>query len=157
MKSFNQTLGRYASFGPVIIRVFLGGLFLLHGIDKFQGGISGVEDFFAANGVPAASLAAPLTAGLEVVVGVALIVGLFTRLAAAVLALILMGAIFWVKADGGILGSSELELAYIAGLLSLVLIGPGRLSVDEAMKTDETLIDLRSSDRATPAQPVSVG
>lgn len=157
MKSFNQTLGRYASFGPVIIRVFLGGLFLLHGIDKFRGGLSGVEEFFASSGVPAASLTAPLTAGLEVVVGVALIAGLLTRLAAAVLALIMMGAIFWVKADGGILGSSELELAYIAGLLSLVLIGPGRLSIDEAMKTDETLIDLRFSDNATAAQPVSVG
>lgn len=157
MKSFNQTLGRYASFGPVIIRVFLGGLFLLHGIDKFQGGISGVEDFFASSGVPAAALSAPLTAGLEIVVGLALIIGLFTRLAAAVLALVLMGAIFWVKADGGILGSSELELAYIAGLLSLVLIGPGRLSIDEALNTDETVIDLRPSNQAAAPQSVSVG
>lgn len=156
MKSLNQTLGRFASFGPVIIRVVLGGLFVLHGIDKFQGGLSGVEEFFASNGIPAAGLASTVTPFLEVIAGVALIVGLGTRIAAAALALLLAGAIFWVKADGGILGSAETDLAYMAGLISLIVLGPGRFSVDEAIDADETIIDLRSSNTAPSRQAASV-
>lgn len=157
MKSFNQSLGRYASFGPFVIRVILGGLFLLHGIDKFRGGLSGVEGFFASSGVPAASLTAPATAVAEIVLGVALILGLFTRLAAVGLSLVMIGAIAWVKADGGILGSSELDLAYLAGLLGLVMLGPGRLSVDEFLDTDETVIDLRTNRQASTEPTASVG
>lgn len=157
MRAFNRSLGRFASFGPVIIRIMLGGLFLLHGIDKFRGGLSGVEAFFDSSGVPAAALTAPLTAVAEVVLGIALILGLFTRLAAAALSLIMIGAIVWVKADGGILGSAELDLAYLGGLLGLVLLGPGRLSVDEALHTDETVIDLRASNQEAAATPIGVG
>lgn len=157
MRAFNRALGRFASFGPLIIRVVLGGLFILHGVDKFRDGISGVEEFFASNGVPAASLTAPVTAVLEIVLGAALILGLFTRVAAAVMALVLVGAIVWVKADGGILGSSELDLAYISGLAALVLLGPGRLSVDEVLQQDETVIDLRPSEAEPARSPVAVG
>ncbi len=156
MKSLNRTLGRYASFAPLVIRVIIGGLFVLHGIDKFDTGISNVEGFFSSNGVPLAGFSAPLTAVLEIALGAALIVGLFTRLAAVVMTLVLVGAIAWVKADGGILGSSELDLAYISGLLALVLLGPGRLSIDEAMQTDETVIDLRSSNEESVRKPVGV-
>ena len=157
MKALNRTLGRYASFGPVMIRVVLGGLFLLHGIDKFRGGLSGVESFFDASGVPVAALSAPVTATIEVVLGSALILGFFTRASAFILSLLLVGAIVFVKADGGILGSSELDLAYLSGLLGLIVLGPGRLSVDEALNTDETVIDLRASSTEAPRRtPASV-
>lgn len=155
MKAFNRALGKFASFGPLIIRVVLGGLFLLHGIDKFNVGLSNVEGFFADNGVPAAGLAAPVTALFEIVLGIALIIGLFTRLSALILTVIPAGAILWVKAPD-ILGSSELDLAYMAGLLGVALLGPGRLSVDDALNTDETVIDLRSSRvEAKPRSTVS--
>lgn len=155
MRSFNRALGRFASFGPVIIRVVLGALFVLHGIDKFNTGISNVEGFFASNGVPLAGLTAPVTAVVEIVVGAALVIGLFTRLSALILAAVLGGAILWVKAPE-ILGSSELDLAYIAGLLAVALVGPGRFSVDEAIDHDETVIDLRRSQGDRQAAPVSV-
>lgn len=157
MRAFNQSLGRFASFGPVIIRIVLGGLFLLHGIDKFRGGIAGVEGFFASSGVPAAALTAPVTAVVEVVLGTALILGLFTRVSAFVLSLLLVGSIAFVKAEAGILGSSELDLAYLSGLLGLIVLGPGRFSIDEALDADETVIDLRSTNDARPRTPASVG
>lgn len=144
MQSINRALGRYASFGPLVIRVVLGVLFILHGFDKFDTGISNVEAFFDGAGVPLPGLTAPLVAVLEIVLGAALVAGLLTRLSALVLALILAGAIFWVKAENGILGSSELDLAYISGLVGLMLLGPGRISLDEMLKTDETVIDLRT-------------
>ena len=148
MKSFNRSLGRFPSTAPLIIRVVLGGLFVLHGIDKFNTGLSNVEGFFASNGVPLASATAPLTAVLEIVLGAALIFGIFTRLAALVLAGLLVGAIIWVKAPE-ILGGAELDLAYIAGLAGIVFLGPGRYSLDEVLNTDETVIDLRSNQTET--------
>ena len=58
MQALNRSLSSFAPFGPTIIRVVIGALFVLHGVDKFSGGISGVEGFFAANGVPAAGFTA---------------------------------------------------------------------------------------------------
>jgi len=144
VKSLNLALGRFAAFGPFVLRVVLGVLFVLHGIDKFRTGLGNVSDFFAAEGVPLSSITAPATAIAEVVLGAALIAGLFTRVAAAALAVVMAGAIIWVKGSGGILGSSELDLAYLAGLVGLVLLGPGALSADEVLDQDETVIDLRS-------------
>lgn len=149
MRSFNRALGRFASFGPLLTRVVLGALFILHGVDKFRTGLDNVEGFFASNGVPLSGLTAPLTAVLEITLGAAVMLGLFTRLAALVLTALLIGAIIWVKAPT-ILGGSEVDLAYISGLLALVALGPGRFSIDEAINTDDTVIDLRSHSGATP-------
>jgi len=43
MHSFNTALGRLASFAPTILRIAIGVLFVYHGIDKFDTGISNVE------------------------------------------------------------------------------------------------------------------
>ena len=134
MKTINQTLSRYSDFGPLVIRVILGTLFVLHGVDKFQNGIGGVEGMFCTWSVPAPAVTAPLVAGLEVVLGAALIFGLFTRLASLGLAVILVGAIIFAKADQGILGGAELDLAYLAGLVSLIVLGSGAVSLDKAAK-----------------------
>jgi uncharacterized membrane protein YphA (DoxX/SURF4 family) len=71
-----------------------------------------------------------------------LIVGIGTRIAAAVGIVILAGALAFVKLPD-ILGSSELDLAYVAGLSAVLLLGPGRLSIGEALRTDHTHIDIR--------------
>lgn len=140
MLSLNETLNRFAHLGPLVIRVILGGLFLLHGIDKFDTGLDTVEGFFASNDVPAAGLTSGLVAVLEIALGITLIVGLVTRLSALVLAVILVGAIVFVKAGQDILGGAELDLAYLSGLAALVLMGPGPLSADEALKLDRTTV-----------------
>jgi len=155
MQTINRSLSSFAPFGPTVMRVIIGALFLLHGIDKFNNGISGVEGFFADNGVPAAALTAPLTAGLEVVLGAALIAGLFTRVAALVLAAVMIGAIVFVKADAGILGGAELDLAYLAGLTGVALIGPGRFSLDEALNTEASLALAPAQDVGPAIAPAS--
>lgn len=153
MQSVNATLARQAFLAPLILRLILGALLLYHGIDKFDAGISNVEGFFASNDVPAAGLTAPLVAVIEIVVGLALLLGIGTRIAAAVQILVLIGALAFVKLPT-VLNGGELDLAYIAGLAAIVLLGPGRLSVDEAMGADETVIDLRK--RADTRQAVGV-
>ena len=133
IQQVGSALTRWSELAPLAIRVVIGGLFVLHGIDKFDTGLANVEGFFASSGVPAAGLSAPLVAVLEIVLGAALVAGIATRLAAIVLAVILVGAVIFVKAEGGIIGSAETDLAYLAGLVALTLIGPGRLSADSAL------------------------
>ena len=153
MQALNAALARQASLAPIILRLVLGALLLYHGIDKFDTGLTNVEGFFASNDVPAPGLTAPLVAVVEIVVGLALILGIGTRIAAAVQIVILIGAMIFVKLPD-ILGSSELDLAYIAGLAAVVLLGPGRFSIDEAMNADETVIDLRSRNEAKVVERV---
>lgn len=138
MKTVSARLAALLPAAPIVLRVALGGILAYHGFKKFQGGISGVEGFFASMDVPLPELTAPLTAGLEVALGVALIVGFATRLSAVVLTAVLVGAVVFVKADLGVIAppgampGSELDIALIAGLVALALLGPGRFSVDAA-------------------------
>jgi len=122
------------SFAPLILRIVFGGLFLWHGIDKFRAGIDMVEGAFTMWGVPAPSVAAPAVALLEVIGGVALIVGLGTRLFSMLLAVVMIGAIILVKADVGVIAAegagAEVDIANLGGLLALMLLGPGPISVD---------------------------
>lgn len=138
MQSINRALARLAPALPVALRTILGVVFAYHGYDKFRNGIGGVEAFFASFGVPAAEVAAPAVAVLEIVAGVALIAGVATRLSAAALSVVLIGALAFVKLEVGLLGSAgepvgaELDLALLVGLLAVIVLGPGAASVDRA-------------------------
>jgi putative oxidoreductase len=138
MKRINTTLARISPLAPLVLRLTVGGIMLYHGINKLRGGMEGVEAMFAMMEVPAPSLSAPLVTALEVIGGVALLAGLGTRLAAASLAAVLIGALFFVKADLGIISSgpmpgAELDIALLGGLVALVLFGPGNVSADRAV------------------------
>ncbi len=122
-------------FTLLAVRIILGGLFVYHGIDKFDAGISMIEGMFTSWGVPVPGLTAPLTAVVEIAGGLALIAGIGTRMAGMILGVVMLGAIVYVKADLGVISSepmpgAELDLAYLAGLATLVAFGPGRLSID---------------------------
>jgi putative oxidoreductase len=157
MQALNSALARRANLAPLVLRLAFGLYILWHGVRKFTSGdgISGVEGFFTGEGVPLPALTAPLVAVIEIVVGIALVIGLGTRIAAAIQALVLLGALVFVRwtpdvipEGDGIIARSELDILFIAGFLALVFLGPGPASVDEAMKTDETVIDLRHRDQA---------
>lgn len=143
MRQVCSRLNRFRPAVPLVLRVVLGGLFLWHGIDKFDTGITMIKGMFTTWGVPAPGLTAPLTAVIEIVAGIMLIVGLATRAASMLLGLVLVGAIVYVKADLGIISSqpmpgAELDLAMIAGLIALLFQGPGRLSLDERFGLEAT-------------------
>lgn len=130
------TLNRLRPAAPLVLRVVIGALFIWHGIDKFDGGIDMVEGAFSSWGVPAPALTAPLTAAIELLAGVALVLGIGTRIAAMLLSVVMIGALIYVKQDLGVISSepmpgAELDLALLAGLVALVVIGPGRVSIDE--------------------------
>ncbi|WP_077490368.1 DoxX family protein [Sinomonas mesophila] len=117
-----------------ILRVALGVVFLAHGWQKFfQFTIPGAQAAFGTMGIPAAEIAAPVAASLELVGGAALILGLVTRIAAAALAVQMLVALVLVHLPAGLFsdkGGVEFVLVLAAGAAALALVGPGRLSVD---------------------------
>jgi putative oxidoreductase len=119
-----------------IMRVVLGILFLSHGISKLQMGLVNVEAWFSSMGVP--GVLAYCVAVLELVGGIFLIVGLFTRYVSALFVIMLIGAIFTMKLSVGLLGNSqmagyELDLGFMLIAIYLVVSKPAPLSIDHVL------------------------
>lgn len=123
-----------ATTAQTLLRVVIGFLFAAHGWQKyFQFTLDGTAAAFGQMGVPAAGLVAPVVATLEIVGGIALVLGVLTRVFAALLTLNMLGAIILVHASAGVfveVGGFELVLALAAGAAAIALMGPGRISVD---------------------------
>ena len=119
------------------LRIVIGFLFAAHGWQKFfQFTLDGTTAAFGQMGVPAAGLVAPVVATLEIVGGIALVLGVLTRIFAVLLTVNMLGALFLVHAPAGVFveaGGFELVLALAAGAATIALMGPGRMSVDRFM------------------------
>lgn len=150
MHQLYSTLNRFRPTVPLILRVVIGSIFALHGIDKFDVGIDNIKGMFETWGVIAPGFTAPLVAVVEIVGGVALILGLGTRIAAMMLSVLMIGAIIYVKKDLGIISSqqmpgAELDLAILAGLIQVLFTGPGRYSIDDKVGLEPSEIsDVRA-------------
>ncbi|AIM17760.1 DoxX family protein [Neobacillus sedimentimangrovi] len=120
--------------GALVLRVTLGALFLIHGIVKFQGGIENIVGWFDSIGLP--GFMAYGVALLEIIGGIALIIGLATRPVSGLFALLMIGATLKVKLAVGLLGNGqmagyELDLAFLAIAVYLVINGSKLLSVSQ--------------------------
>ncbi|MCJ1675488.1 DoxX family protein [Rathayibacter sp. VKM Ac-2929] len=125
------------SVALLVLRLAVGAVFLAHGAQKvFVYGFAGTSGSFAQMGVPLADIAGPLVGLLELLGGLALLVGVATRFAALALAFDMLVATFLVHLPFGIFaadGGYELPLALIGGALALTIAGAGRISVDAAL------------------------
>ncbi|MGM0836728.1 MAG: DoxX family protein [Bacillota bacterium] len=120
--------------GALILRVTLGVLFFIHGLVKFQGGIENIVGWFDSIGLP--GFMAYGVALLEMVGGIALIIGLATRLFSVLFGLLMIGATLKVKLSVGLLGNGqmagyELDLAFLAMAAYLVINGSKLFSVSQ--------------------------
>lgn len=130
--------------GALILRVVLGISFFIHGIVKFQGGIGNIAGWFESMGLP--GFLAYVVATIELAGGLALILGLATRIVSVLLAIIMIGATLKVKLAVGFLGNGqmagwELDLAFLAMAVYLALNGSYALSLDKTLglsKSEET-------------------
>src|SRR5215203_5876401 len=114
-------------FGPIPIRIIAGITFIAHGLPKFEN-IAGTQGFFGSIGLPP-ELATPIGL-LEVIGGIFLLVGVVTRIAAALFIIEMIGATLLVKISKGFVEGYELELLLMAVCISLLLTGPGRISIE---------------------------
>lgn len=124
---------RHDDGGKLLLRVAVGVLMLLHGLFKLANGIGGITGMVQAAGLPPA-LAYGVYVG-EVLAPLLLIIGLWTRPAALVVAINMVVAIvlahgsqlFSLTKQGG--WALELQGLFLFGALAVALLGAGRYSV----------------------------
>jgi putative oxidoreductase len=115
------------AYGSLPIRIVAGITFIAHGLPKFEN-IAGTQGFFGSIGLPP-ELALPVGL-LEVIGGIFLLVGVVTRISAALFIIDMIGAIVLVRLPDGFIDGYELESLLIAISVSLLITGPGRISVE---------------------------
>src|SRR2546428_1205212 len=99
-----------ANWGLVPLRLVVGLVFIVHGGQKlFVFGVGGAAGFMAKVGIPWPFLAAVIVIAVEILGGLALILGLGTPLAAAPLAIDIVVAILAVRLAAGLLGGYEVQ------------------------------------------------
>jgi putative oxidoreductase len=119
-----------------LLRVVLGVTFLIHGAAKFQGGIANTAGFFESLGLP--GFTAYIVALIELVGGLAMVLGVGTRIISILFAIVLAVAIVKVKLAGGFLGNGqmagyELDLALLAVSIFLAITNKSLFALDNVI------------------------
>ncbi len=145
--------------GLLVLRLVVGGIFVVHGYPKFFGGpgtaeklpptlrrhlgegfdammergsIAGYRESVARTGVPLPGIMVWLSALSQLVGGALLILGWFTRPMAFALCINMLVAITRVHWPHGLVAPRgyQFSLTLLGALLALLLSGPGALSID---------------------------
>ncbi len=130
------TTAALARWGMLPLRVVVGLVFLMHGGQKlFVYGLSGAAGAMTQMGIPLPGLAAVVVTFVELLGGLAIITGLFTRWAGVLLAIDMTVAILKVRIGGGFFAPSgfEFELTLLGAALTLAAVGAGSVSVDRLL------------------------
>jgi putative oxidoreductase len=142
-----EALRRWA---PVAIRLIVGYGFMAHGFAKLLRGPETFTVVLHAMGLPLASLLSWATVAVEILGGLAILLGAFITLASIPMIIVLLVAIITVHlpygfssikilsydASGAHFGQPgyETDLLYVAGLVSLVISGAGPFALDNVIK-----------------------
>lgn len=125
-----------SSLGLLVLRVVVGFVFAAHGAQKiFEYTLPGTIGSFAGMGVPLPEIAAPFVAFVELIGGVLLALGLFTRPVGILLAIDMVVALVAVHLPAGLwVGEGGYEFVAVLGVaaLALAFTGAGRFSIDGA-------------------------
>lgn len=141
-RSFIQRLlAPGSSWGPLALRIPVGIVFMAHGAQKLFGwfggyGLEGTGQWMGSIGLSPGYLMALMAGSAEFFGGIALVLGLLVRPAAAALAFAMLVAIFSVHIGKGLFVANngyEFGLALLAVAVSLVVTGAGRASLDGAL------------------------
>ena len=139
---FDSLIGTHPSFTALLLRVVLGVVFVAHGYPKLfkkDPGPKGVSGFLKSLGFPAPLFFAYVLGIVEFFGGLLTILGLWTRLAALLITIVMIVAMWKVKfktglilraMEGGWVGGYELDLSLFAIAIALAALGAGVFSVD---------------------------
>ena len=128
-----RSIPRTPNLGLAVLRIVVGVVFVAHGLQKItQFGMEGLAGFMGQQGLPFPVLSAYAVTATELVGGLALAAGFFTRWAALPLAFAMLVATLAVHLKGGFFLPSGVEytLVLLAASTTFALAGPGAASVD---------------------------
>lgn len=135
------------SVATFLIRLMVGVVFLSEGIQKFLFPALRGAGRFEKIGLPSPELLGPLVASFEILCGILLLLGLFTRLATLPLLIIMLAALFTTKLpillnDGfwEMMHASRTDWSMVIGSIFLFIKGGGKYSLDRFLvkKRNET-------------------
>lgn len=133
----SQTLSRQsaADYGIALLRLALGAMFLAHGLMKvLVFTLPGTAAFFQSVGFP--GFTAYIVAPAEVLAGIALLIGFRTRLVAAAMVPVLLGALSVHLGNGWVFsapkGGWEYPLYLVIVAIAQSLLGSGAFALDNA-------------------------
>lgn len=134
------------SAASLALRLVMGFGFMAHGWVKISRGTGGFEKLLSFEGVPLSHLNGMVGPYVELLGGLAILVGLYVVIVSIPLIVTMVVAMVFVQGhygfsavktvgltpDGPVFGPPgyEINLVYIAGLVALMLLGAGRWSVD---------------------------
>lgn len=125
----------------IIIRLMVGVVFLSEGIQKFLFPAEVGAGRFAKIGIPNPEFFGPFVGSFEIACGTLILLGLFTRLAALPLIVIMLVAMATTKADIFIrdgfwemMHGSRTDWAMLLGSIFLLIRGGGRWSADRRLQ-----------------------
>jgi putative oxidoreductase len=124
----------WGDIAPLVLRVVAGTIFLMHGLQKMSGDVSMFGKMLGTMSVPAPIFLAWAVILLEIIGGLALIVGFMTHWVSKLLTLLMLVAIFLVHINKGFFvqnGGYEFALLLLVSAISLMITGAGKWSVDE--------------------------
>jgi putative oxidoreductase len=121
----------------LIARLLLMGLFVIFGWSKLTG-FSGTAAYMVAQGLPLPAVSAVIAVVMELFVGIAILIGFYTRplaflLAVYTLATAVIGHHYWTLADGAraeAMINFYKNVSIMGGLLLLSVTGAGKYSID---------------------------
>jgi uncharacterized membrane protein YphA (DoxX/SURF4 family) len=127
---------------PVFIRLMVGAVFLSEGIQKFIYPALRGAGRFEKIGLPAPGFMGPFVGSIEVLCGMLILLGLFTRLASIPTLIIMLVAFSTTKSavlanDGfwAMMHGSRTDWAMLIGSVYLLRSGSGKYSIDSALQS----------------------
>lgn len=126
---------------PLFGRILLSAVFIMGGIGKITG-FSFEESLVAAKHLPMPAVALAIALVIELVGGVAILTGLFSRFTAWIVFLYLIPTTFLFHNFWAVQGADRIDsmihfeknLAIMGGLVLLAAFGPGAYSIDSARR-----------------------
>jgi len=125
--------------GLLLVRVVTGVVFFMHGWQKLvDNGIGQTQIGFDGMGAPVPDISAVIVTFVELIGGIALILGALTQIAGILLTIDMVSALFIVHIENGFfVANMGYELVFLLGgaALGLALTGPGPFAIDRMVGT----------------------
>jgi putative oxidoreductase len=139
-----RQLGSYEHIAPLLLRLGIGLTFFFAGLGKVLDGTAGVTGFFGSLGIPLPGLMGPFIAYLELIGGLALILGVFTRVFSLLFVANMLVAMLLVSLPTALndpniakgFSATRVEILLLLGSAALAFLGAGIFSVDSGFFGD---------------------